>query len=260
MRAGRSRNGSSADAIVPKCVRRNGFVTSVKEEQPWPFGDLTRHSYGVIVADPPWHFKTYNDNIISPKSPRWHYETMSLEAIKALPVHELAQRDALLLLWTTGWAMATGVAQDVARAWGATPVTEMTWAKRTSTGKYRHGPGYRARSMHEPILIAKWGQPKHKALPSCFDAEAGEHSVKPNQFYEIVRKKTMLLLWRCDLFSAGIERYGFESWGVSHRTDAARAAHAAAIREALQNRAPDGAAEQPPGSDRGAFGLPDTRT
>jgi hypothetical protein len=36
---------------------------------------------------------------------------MPLEAIKALPVHELARGDCLLLLWTTRWANATGPAR-----------------------------------------------------------------------------------------------------------------------------------------------------
>ena len=73
----------------------------------WPFEPLRMMGYEVIVADPPWRFHLYSEkgNVKSASS---HYETMSLEAIEALPVGHLAQKNALLLLWTTGWAMATG--------------------------------------------------------------------------------------------------------------------------------------------------------
>jgi N6-adenosine-specific RNA methylase IME4 len=33
---------------------------------------------------------------------------MPLDQIQALPVGQLARGDCLLLLWTTGWAIATG--------------------------------------------------------------------------------------------------------------------------------------------------------
>jgi len=48
---------------------------------------------------------------------------MLLGEIKSLPVHGLISRDCLLLLWATGWAMAEGYAQEVARAWGFRPLS-----------------------------------------------------------------------------------------------------------------------------------------
>jgi N6-adenosine-specific RNA methylase IME4 len=66
--------------------------------------------YDVIVADPPWDFEHYSD-AGTKKVAVPHYAVMPLEAIKALPVHELARGDCLLLLWTTGWANATGPAR-----------------------------------------------------------------------------------------------------------------------------------------------------
>jgi N6-adenosine-specific RNA methylase IME4 len=183
----------------------------------WPFDNLLMFKYEVVVADPPWHFALRSE-AGNGKAASGHYDTMSLDDIKALPVASLVRNDSLLLLWTTGWAMATGQAQDVARAWGAEPVTELVWIKRTINGKNRVGTGYRARSMHEPILLAKWGNPKHSAFPSAFDGLARRHSEKPDTFYDIVVKKT-LGAYRCDLFSAGIERPGFEGWGADHRRE-----------------------------------------
>src|SRR6267143_2312474 len=86
-----------------------------------------------------------------------HYSVMSLDAIKALPVGQLARGDCLLLLWSCGWAIATGQAQEVARAWGFTPQSEMVWRKLTASGKPRMGTGYRVRTLHEPILLATIG-------------------------------------------------------------------------------------------------------
>ena len=90
------------------------------------------------------------------------------------------------------------------------------WIKRTINGKLRVGTGYIARSMHEPILICTKGSPGRLGFPSAFDGLAREHSRKPDEFYAILRKLTPGAL-RCDLFSGGEKRVGFQGWGESHR-------------------------------------------
>lgn len=182
----------------------------------WPFGELKMFGYDVVVADPPWQFERWSDKN-QKKGAADQYDLMSLDEIKAVPAGQLAKGDALLLLWTCGWAMATGAALEVVRAWGATPVTELVWIKTTRNGKVRMGTGYRARTMHEPILLAKWGNPQHKAFPSSFTGIARRHSEKPVEFYKMVVEHT-LGAWRCDLFSAGIHRPGFEGCGSDHRS------------------------------------------
>jgi N6-adenosine-specific RNA methylase IME4 len=177
----------------------------------WPFCDLPPLSYDVIVADPPWDFKNYSPAGTA-KGADPHYSVMSLEAIKALPVGLLARGDCLLLLWTCGWAIATGQAQEVARAWGFIPQSEMVWRKLTASGKPRMGTGYRVRTLHEPILVATIGHPTHKPLPSLFDGIAREHSRKPDEFYGIVTEHTPAALRRADLF-ARETRPGFDGWG-----------------------------------------------
>jgi N6-adenosine-specific RNA methylase IME4 len=177
----------------------------------WPFGTLSMFGYDVIVADPPWDFENYSD-AGTKKGADPHYAVMPLEAIKALPVHELARGDCLLLLWTTGWAIATGQAQDVARTWGFTPITEIVWLKRYPSGKARVGTGYRVRTMHEPILVCAVGNPQHKPFPSTFDGIAREHSRKPDEFYDIVLSHTPQAIRRADLFSRQT-RPGFDGWG-----------------------------------------------
>jgi N6-adenosine-specific RNA methylase IME4 len=185
-------------------------------KRPWPFGHLRMFGYSVVVADPPWQFDLYSEKGQA-KSAQHHYDCMPLDDIMALPVDHLASRDALLLLWTTGWAMATGQALRVVKAWNAEPVTELIWLKTTINGKRQTGPGYRARTRHEPILLAKWGNPRHEPFPSDFEGVAREHSKKPDEFYNMVAVHT-IGQWRCDLFSAGIDRPGYDGWGESHRS------------------------------------------
>lgn len=180
----------------------------------WPFANLLMFSYSVIAADPPWDFENYSAAGTA-KGADPHYDVMPLDAIKALPVGHLAAGDCLLLLWTCGWAMATGQAQAVARAWGFTPQSEIVWRKITANGKPRMGTGYRVRTLHEPILVATAGNPKHKPFPSLFDGVAREHSRKPDEFYRLTTDCTPGALRRADLFSRET-RDGFEGWGAEH--------------------------------------------
>lgn len=172
--------------------------------------------YDIVVADPPWRFATWSQrNQDIGKGAVAHYELMILAAIKDLPVSDLMGRHGFLFLWTTGWAMATGQAHEVARAWGLEPKTEAVWIKRTASGKVRVGTGYIARSMHEPILICTKGKPGRLGFPSMFDGLAREHSRKPDEFYARLVALTPGMR-RCDLFSGGHERTGFDSWGAEH--------------------------------------------
>lgn len=177
----------------------------------WPFGDLQMFGYDVIVADPPWAFELYSE-AGERKSAAAHYALIGLEKIKSLPVGQLARGDCLLLLWTCGWAMATGQAIDVCRAWGFVPITEMIWRKTTRNEKVRVGTGYRVRTMHEPILLCIAGNPMHKPFPSLINGLAREHSRKPDEFYRAVVKATPRAMRRADLFSRET-REGFEAWG-----------------------------------------------
>jgi N6-adenosine-specific RNA methylase IME4 len=177
----------------------------------WQFGELLMFGYDVVIADPPWDFENYSDaGTVKGADP--HYDVMTLAAIKALRVSDLARGDCLLLLWATGWAMATGQAQEVARAWGFNPISEIVWLKRTGSGKPRMGTGYRVRTMHEPILVCTTGNPRHQPFPSFFDGVAREHSRKPDEFYALVKKHTPQAFRHCDLFSRQT-RDGFDAWG-----------------------------------------------
>lgn len=175
----------------------------------WPFGDLSPLSYDVIVADPPWRFRTWSETNQA-KSASRHYDLMMTEDIRSLPVNRLAQRDCLLLLWCT--APMLPQATSTMQAWGFTYKSNMVWRKLTPAGKVRMGTGYWARSMHEQVLIGCVGKPrKFKAFPSLFDGVAREHSRKPEEFFRLVERHTIgaRLL---ELFSRQ-QRPGWSNWG-----------------------------------------------
>lgn len=175
----------------------------------WQFGSLRSFGYDLIVADPPWDFENYSvKGTLKGADP--HYDVMSHEAIKSLRVGDLARGDCLLLLWATGCMLP--LAFEVMRAWGFTYKTELVWRKLTVNGKPRMGTGYRARTMHEPVLLGVVGNPDHKPFLSLFDGEAREHSRKPEAFYAAVDQCCPKLGFRADLFSR-TTRPGWDAWG-----------------------------------------------
>lgn len=176
----------------------------------WQFGDLQMFGYDLLVVDPPWRFELYNEETGSAKGAAAHYATMDLEEIKALRVGDLASGDCLLLLWSTGCMLPQCL--DVMKAWGFAYKTELVWNKRTRSGKWRVGPGYRARTIHEPVLLGTIGNPRHRAFPSAFDGIAREHSRKPEEFYEIVDQCCPDLKGRGDIF-ARTNHPNYASWG-----------------------------------------------
>lgn len=165
----------------------------------WPFAPLIPMKYGAILADPPWAYQMRSDSGYA-KSPEAHYQTMPLEAIKALPVSHLAGPDCLLFLWST-WPHLTQ-ALEVMAAWGFSYVTGGAWLKRTSTGKVAFGTGYCLRSATEPFLIGKIGQPQivSRSERNLIDAVRREHSRKPVEMREMI-DRLLPNVWACELFA-----------------------------------------------------------
>lgn len=145
-----------------------------------PFAGLKAGGYSVITADPPWDFKTYSRKG-RVKTPHVHYRCMNLGDIMALPVADLAAKDSVLFLWTTG--PHARQAFDVLDAWGFTYKTQAVWAKQSSTGKkWAFGTGYIMRGAAEFLLVATKGKPKalSKSVRNLIVAPVREHSRKPD--------------------------------------------------------------------------------
>jgi N6-adenosine-specific RNA methylase IME4 len=139
---------------------------------------------GVIAPDPAWPFAVYSEQGRQ-RSPDAHYDTMSLDEIKALPIASLAADDCALVLWGV-WPELPGIL-DVIQAWGFEYKTvEFVWVKLNPDGNGLFtGMGFHTRSNTEFALIATRGNPLRLAadVHQVIMAPVGEHSAKPDEAY-----------------------------------------------------------------------------
>ena len=96
------------------------------------FSSIPRGRYSVIYADPSWR---YSDRMSGHSFSLDHeYPTMRLEDIKALPVGDVAARDAAILMWVTSPMLPVGL--EVMKSWGFNYVTvAFCWVKTHPSGK-----------------------------------------------------------------------------------------------------------------------------
>jgi N6-adenosine-specific RNA methylase IME4 len=173
------------------------------------FAQAHPHEFGVILADPPWKFHTWNE-INKQKSPK--YDLMDLQDIKALPVQDIAAKDCTLFLWATQAQLHH--AFETMNAWGFAFKTAGAWAKQSRTLRaWAFGTGYLLRSSAEFFLVGTRGSPKtcsHRER-NLIIAPLREHSRKPDQLYEMI-ERMFPSASRCELF-ARRPRDGWTSWG-----------------------------------------------
>lgn len=174
--------------------------------------------YGVIYADPPWHYKVYSKKGMG-RSAESHYPTMKLEDIKALPVADLADRDCALFLWVTLPCLLEGI--EVLKAWGFTyKTTAFVWIKQNrKADSLFWGMGYWTRSNAEICLLGTKGRPKRmdKKIHQVVVSHVEEHSKKPQE----VHNRIIRLLGdvpRIELF-ARRKTEGFDVWGNEVESD-----------------------------------------
>ena len=176
----------------------------------WPFDGLQMMHYGVILADPPWHFRTFSAKGEA-KSPQAQYATMSIADIQALPVSQLAAPDAVCIMWATAPMLPQAIATMA--AWGFRYSSAGAWGKLSKTGAGpAFGTGYDYRSAAEFWLLGKLGNPKPlvRNVRNLVIAPVREHSRKPDSHRAEVERH-----WpgpRCELF-AREPRPGWDGWG-----------------------------------------------
>lgn len=174
-----------------------------------PFKGLARDGYDLIMADPAWMFHVYSEKGIA-KNPQAHYDCMSIDAIKAMPVAQLAAPNCLLWLWCTNPIIDQAI--EVLRAWSFTFKTAGTWVKRTKNGVLHFGIGYHLRSANEPFLIGTIGSPQTaNNVRSAIEGVVREHSRKPEEAFAAA-EQLMPHARRLELFSRQA-RPGWTGWG-----------------------------------------------
>lgn len=155
--------------------------------------------YDVLLIDPPWEFKVWSKDTGLGRSAESHYGTMTLDDLKALPMHRLMKADCAVFLWATWPTLKEAI--ELGEAWGLTYKTcAFNWVKmnKQQTDKPFTGMGYWTRANSEPCLLFTQGSPKRqdKGVPQIlldwtdgFDTETvatpiGEHSEKPDAIFQ----------------------------------------------------------------------------
>jgi N6-adenosine-specific RNA methylase IME4 len=178
------------------------------------------HHYGAIYADPPWHFLTWSlKRAKRARHPSEHYDTMSLDAIKALSIDEVAAPDCSLFIWISWPMLRHGL--EVIDAWGFTYKTcAFAWIK-AHAGQLemfhdeipdQMGLGYWTRANSEVCLLATRGLPKRldAGVRQAIIEPRREHSRKPDCVYSRIER--LVAGPYLELFARST-RPGWISWG-----------------------------------------------
>lgn len=181
--------------------------------------------YACILADPPWqtragrgfggYKKENGKQVFNPAgnaSRPLNYPTMSIEAIEAMNVKDLAARDAHLYLWATNQYILK--AEKIINSWGFKYSTTLVWSKKPMGG----GLGGAFKITTEFLLFATRGNLKTKRsiVGTCFNQKrqyvngAPCHSKKPVFFHDLIESVSPGPY--LELFARG-RQPGWDAWG-----------------------------------------------
>ncbi|HEL2466919.1 TPA: cytosine methyltransferase [Streptococcus suis] len=141
---------------------------------------INQHSpkkFKTILADPPWDVAQKGTHgAIN------HYQLMTVEDIKKMPIATLAEDNAYLWLWTYPAVLEQSF--DVVRAWGFEPKSIFTWVKP------RLGLGNYLRNCTEQMIFATRGKApiRFKGQMNWGFFPVQDHSHKPEEVYSIIER------------------------------------------------------------------------
>lgn len=174
--------------------------------------------YNIIYADPPWEYFLYQKQDWRGTANK-HYNTLTIEKIKKLPVKQISDKNCILFLWGT-WPNLQECL-DVIKAWGFKYKTiGFNWIKTNSTNsKCFFGMGHYTKSNSEFCLIATKGTIPiiSNKISSVLHSSIQKHSKKP----DIIRDKILQLvgnLPRIELF-ARTKVHGWDTWGNDEKLE-----------------------------------------
>ena len=145
--------------------------------------------FKTILADPPWRFANRTGKVAPEHRRLDRYSTLEFEAINALPVADVAARNAHLYLWVPNALLPYGL--RALEAWGFRYVSNIVWAKRRKDGgPDGRGVGFYFRNVTEMLLFGVRGsmrtlQPARSQV-NMIETRKREHSRKPDEQYKLI--------------------------------------------------------------------------
>lgn len=181
------------------------------------FEGLKKNHYQAILCDPPWHFEVWAEG--SARNASSKYPTMDMEALKALPVGDLAAENCVLFCWITWPKLIESL--EVIKHWGFEYKTcAFAWLKAdvstidmfSDPKDSDMGMGFWTRANSEVALLATRGKPKRKSasVRQGIIAPRREHSRKPSGIHE--RIEELVDGPFCELFCRQ-RRPNWDVWG-----------------------------------------------
>jgi len=189
----------------PELAGKSGqeILTEYKRQQSGAIR-IPQGTYHTIVIDPPWPAEKIKRDC-SPNQFDYDYATMTIEEIKAL-TFGVCEDGCHIYLWATQKYLP--VAFEILKHWGFNYIFTMVWHKSGGFQPFNL-PQYNC----EFVLFGKRGNLDFlttKGFFTCFNGGRREHSRKPDEFYDLVRRVSPEP--RIDIFSRE-KRDGFEQYG-----------------------------------------------
>ena len=150
-------------------------MTTNETNVPATFRGQKKHK--VCYADPPWVSQQQGA-----RGAVRHYDLMSTDRIKKMPIADLMADNSTLLLWTTNAALPDAL--EVMTAWGFEYKGNFVW------DKYYQGLGNYFRGAHELLLHGTRGRAPFKfhAQRSIAQFPRQDHSHKPEEMIPLIER------------------------------------------------------------------------
>jgi N6-adenosine-specific RNA methylase IME4 len=196
----------AAKAIRTKKAEARRIELQAQREEamkiPLPTG-----KYRCIVIDPPWEMAKFERDVRPNQTEHLDYPTMSLEELEEIELGDMAADDGChLFCWTTQKYLRDSI--HLVEQWGFTYSLLMVWHKPGGPQPFNF-PQYNC----EFIIYARKNAPDFidtKQFFVCFEAPRREHSRKPDEFYDVIKRVTAGP--RIEVFSRE-KREGFDQFG-----------------------------------------------
>lgn len=182
------------------------------------FSHIPENTYDVVTADPPWMY--YGSGTKDAAAAK-HYQLMSDDWLRDLPVKSRCKKNAICLVWATCPRLDAGV--DLIRSWGFHfRGVAFVWVKTRQDGTIIHGQGVRptvVKPTTEMVLVgstSKTGrsvQILDEGMGQVVLAPRGEHSAKPPEVRARVERLFGPSVKRLELFARGPEVAGWDRFG-----------------------------------------------